>query len=400
MQKERMIRVIPPTMPLVGQDQLKRTCAYVRVSTSHDAQLNSLQSQTEYYERKIESNRSYVFSGIYSDSGIPGSKEERPGFQAMMEAARKGQVDLILTKSVSRFARNAELLLSAVRELKGLGIAVIFEDKKINTLSAQGELFLTILASFAEEERRAVSKNIQWSIRSGYKQGKPALSLQRLLGYRKGRDGKIEIDEEEVAVVRQIYQQYLAGYTTGRIARDFNEDKVSRELDKPWSSQCIRRMLRNERYMGDCLLQKSFVSDSGRQIRNKGQMAQYYIEDHHPAIISREDWEAAQRLREKDSKKSYPFSSMLRCAYCGATLIRSIADGRTVSWRCATYLHHGKKACKGIKVPDRIVQAFHGKNPITKPMVVQEAENAVRTQSRTLEHYHFTPLSLYSRTGE
>ena len=396
MQKERTVRVIPPTMPMAGQDQLKRVCAYVRVSTSHTEQLNSLENQTSYYERKIRGDPGYVFCGIYSDSGIPGSKEERPAFQAMMAAARRGEIDLILTKAVSRFARNTELLLSTVRELKGLGVAVIFEDKKINTLSAQGEMFLTVLASFAEEERKAVRRNIQWSIRSGYKQGKPALSIQRLLGYRKAKDGKIEIDEEEAAIVRMIFSRYLAGGSTKRIAKELTEEQV---MGMPWNDLRILKTLKNERYIGDCLLQKTFVADSGKQVRNEGQLAQYYIEDHHPAIIGRDVWEAAQLRLKACANKSYPFSGMLRCAYCGATLIRSIADGKTVSWRCATYLHHRKAACKGVKVPDRIVQAFHEKNPITEPMVVKETDNAGRTQSRTLEHYDFSPLSLSGRPG-
>ena len=399
MPSERVIRVIPPALPLFSQDQPKRVCAYVRVSTHHTAQMDSLQNQTEYYERKIKGTPGYAYCGIYADSGIPGSKEKRPGFQAMMAAARKGEIDLILTKAVSRFARNTVMLLKAVRELKGLGVAVVFEDKKINTLSAQGELFLTILASFAEEERRTVCKNVQWSIRSGYRQGKPGLSLQRLLGYRKGKGGKVEIDEEEAEIVRMIYRRYLAGCTTGRIAREFNEGNVHREIDKPWSSQCIRRLLSNERYIGDCLLQKTFVLDSGLQVRNKGQMAQYYIEDHHPAIISREDWESVQKLLEQDSKKSYPFSSMLRCPYCGATLIRVIAEKKWVSWKCGTYLHHGKAACIGVSVPDHIVQAFHEKNPITEPMAVKEVNRGKRIRYKLPEHYDFSPLSLSGWPG-
>jgi len=167
---ERQVRVIPgKIVPEYMQYLPKRACAYVRVSTGHAGQMNSLRNQTEYYERLIKGNPGYVFCGIYSDAGISGSKEDRPGFQAMMEAARRHQVDLILAKSISRFARKAELLLSAVRELKGLGVGVIFEEHRINTLSAEGELLLTVLASFAEEERKSVSTNIQWSIRAGYR---------------------------------------------------------------------------------------------------------------------------------------------------------------------------------------------------------------------------------------
>jgi len=391
---ERQIRVIPGKKALEFVQYLpKRACAYVRVSTGHTGQMHSLRNQTEYYERLIKGNPGYVFCGIYSDAGISGSQEDRPGFQAMMEAARRHQVDLILTKSISRFARNAELLLSAVRELKGLGIGVFFEEHRINTLSAEGELLLTVLASFAEEERKSVSTNIQWSIRAGYKKGKPSNGIQRLLGYLKDTDGNIVADPEQAQIVRRIYQQYLAGDTPPHIARTLNAEKVARDIDLPWSGQCILRILCNEHYIGDCLLQKSFVTDTGKQARNKGQLDRYYVQNHHPAIIDREVWDAAQRLREERRTMRYSFSSLLRCAFCGASLIRTAHEKRWVSWICATYLHHGKAACIGTRVPEHIVQAFHAANPIIEPMVVQEAGSDKRNRTRTLEHYHFSPIS-------
>jgi len=396
--QERQIRVIPGrNSPVFSQCGLKRACAYVRVSTGHDAQMHSLQNQTEYYERKIRGNPRYAFLGIYSDAGISGSREDRPGFLAMMEAARAGLVDVILTKSVSRFARNTELLLRSVRELRTLGVGVIFEEQRIDTLSAEGELLLTILASIAEEERRSVSKNIQWSIRTGYKKGKPSNAIQRLYGFRKGKDGRIETDPEQAVVIRRIYRLYLAGETPNYIASVLNEEEVPRDIGQPWSGQYLRRILRNERYTGDCLLQKSFVADTGRQVRNKGQMDKYYVSDHHPAIISREDWEEAQRMRKSRTTKRYPLTSLLKCARCGASLIRVTAEKRWVSWVCATYLRRGKAACAGTRLPDHIAQAFHERNPITEPMTVQEADDARSAKKRTTEHYRFTALSENTR---
>lgn len=396
--QERQIRVIPGrNSPEFRQHDQKRACAYVRVSTGHSAQMHSLQNQTEYYERKIRGNPRYAFRGIYSDAGISGSREDRPGFLAMMEAARAGLVDVILTKSISRFARNTELLLRSVRELRTLGVGVMFEEQRIDTLSAEGELLLTILASIAEEERRSVSKNIQWSIRTGYKKGKPSNAIQRLYGFRKGADGRIEIDPAQVEVIRRIYGLYLAGETPNYIASVLNEEEVPRDIGQPWSGQYLRRILRNERYTGDCLLQKSFVADTGRQVRNKGQMDKYYVSDHHPAIISREDWEEAQRLMEARMTKRYPLTSLLKCSRCGASLIRVVAERKWVTWVCATYLRRGKAACAGTRLPDHIAQAFHERNPITEPMTVQEADDARRAKKRTPEHYRFTALSQSTR---
>ena len=398
MTPERQVRVIPGrNAPEFGLLQIKRACAYVRVSTGHDAQLNSLQNQTEYYERKIKTNRGYAFCGIYSDAGISGSREDRPGFVAMMEAARAGLVDVILTKSISRFARNTELLLRSVRELRSLSIGVIFEEHRIDTLSAEGELLLTILASIAEEERRSVSKNIQWSIRAGYKRGKPSDGIQRLYGFRKSPDGRIEIDPGQAAVIERIYRLYLAGETPNYIASQLNEEHIPRDVIQPWSGQYLLRVLGNERYTGDCLLQKSFVADTGRQVRNKGQMDKYYVREHHPGIISREDWEAAQRLREARTTKRYPLTGLLKCSRCGASLIRVTAEKIKVTWVCMTYLRHGKSACAGTRLPDRIAQAFHEKSPVTAPMVVQEADDARIAKKRTAEHYHFSPVSPSAR---
>ena len=391
--QERQIRVIPGRNALeFRQYGQKRSCAYVRVSTGHSAQLHSLQNQTAYYERLIKNTPGYAFCGIYSDAGISGSREDRPGFVAMMEAARAGLVDVILTKSISRFARNTELLLRSVRELRSLGVGVMFEEHRIDTLSAEGELLLTVLASIAEEERRSVSQNIQWSIRAGYRKGKPSDGIQRLYGFMKGTDGRIEIDPGQAAVIKRIYRLYLAGETPNYIAGLLNEEHIPRDIIQPWSGQYLLRVLGNERYTGDCLLQKSFVADTGRQVRNKGQMDKYYVREHHPGIISREDWEAAQRLREERTMKRYPLTSLLKCSRCGASLIRVTAEKSKVTWVCATYLHYGKVACAGTRLPDHVAQAFHDRNPITESMTVQEADDARNARKRTPEHYHFSPI--------
>ena len=386
------------SLPGTGGYEPQRTCAYARVSTQHSAQIHSLENQTDYYERLIRGNPRYIFCGIYSDTGISGIREDRPGFLAMMEAARAGQMDLILTKSISRFARNTELLLRSVRELRSLGVGVLFEEQRINTLNAEGELLLTILASIAEEERKSVYKNIQWSIRAGYQRGKISDGIQRLYGFSKSVDGRIEIDPEQAAVIRHIYDLFLHGESVNYIAGLLNEKEVPRDSDQPWSGQYLRRILSNERYMGDCLLQKSYVADTGKQMRNKGEMDRYYVRDHHPAIISRDVWQAVQQRLQATAKKSYPFSSLLHCPHCGATLIRVTAEKKYINWKCGTYLHEGKAACQGISISEWIIQDYHEKSPITEPLIIKEDENAKGKKPRTPEHYHFIPLSRVTGT--
>ena len=210
----------------------KRVCAYVRVSTGHEAQLDSLENQTQYYAKKISSRYDYEFVGIFSDAGISGAKESRPGFQQMMDLSRKGKIDLILTKSLSRFARNTVLLLKCVRELKSLGVAVEFEKEQINTLASEGEFLLSILASVAEEERKSVSSNIKWSFRNRYKLGDAMIDPNRLLGYDKDENGEIVVIEEQAIIVRRIFDLYLSGHSSYQIAELSNIETRSLHIPK------------------------------------------------------------------------------------------------------------------------------------------------------------------------
>ena len=390
MTQSRQIRELPRDLRSYEPIKQKRACAYVRVSTGSEKQLQSLQNQTEYYERYFMEQSGYIFSGIYSDAGISGSQGNRPGFVAMMDAARSGQVDVILTKSISRFARNTVLLLESIRELKTLAVEVIFEEQKIHTLHAEGELMLTVLASFAEEERRSVCKNIQWSIRAGFKQGKAMVDANRLLGYAKDTHGNLVIDPAQARLVRMIYKRYLAGHSAYRIAKDFNLEKKPSDTGRRWVSSRISSILSNEKYMGDCRMQKQFVTDNGKEIRNTGQLDQYYVRNHHPAIIRRKDWEAVQQIREGRKPRYSPLTSMLRCPYCHASLIRVVREKRWISWICATYLGKGKAACRGTRIPDSVLQVIHAERPITEPMYVQEMPHGKTTKARTKEDYQLS----------
>lgn len=380
--------------PLFIPARLK-VCAYVRVSTDHREQLNSLTNQTQYYERLISSNPDYEYRGIFSDAGISGAKENRPGFLAMMEKARNGEIDLIITKSISRFARNTLLLLKNVRELRDIGVGVIFEEERVNTLKSEGELLLTVLAAIAEEERKSVRSNVRWAMQNKCKRGEVLVDANRLLGYDKDEKGSLIINEEQAAIVRQIFKLYLNGISGYKIAQMLNDQNVPTYTNKPWSSQRILRIIANEKYVGDCLMQKSFVADNGRQIINRGQKAKYYIENNHPAIIDRKDWEAAQQIRESRRKKTYTLSSMLRCPFCGASLIRVVHERQWVSWICATYLHQGKAACQGMRITDGILQELAKDQPITEPMVVEGVIYGKGRKKRSQEDFHLIPAAQY-----
>ena len=381
--------------PLLIPARLK-VCAYVRVSTDHREQLNSLRNQTQYYERFITSNPAYEYCGIFSDAGISGAKENRPGFLSMMEKARSGKIDLIITKSISRFARNTLLLLKYVRELRHMGVGIIFEEEMVHTLRSEDELMLTVLAAIAEEERKSVCSNVQWAMQNKCKRGEVMVDTKRLLGYDKDSKGNLVINEAQASIVRQIYRLYLKGISGCRIAQILNEENVPTYTSKPWKSHRIVSIIANEKYAGDCLMQKSFVADNGRQIINRGQRAMYFIEDNHPAIISRPDWVAAQSIRESRRKKTYPLSSMLRCPYCGASLIRVTHECQLVSWVCATYLHKGKAVCRGMRITDGVLQELVKDTPVTEPMVVEGVNYGKARKKRSKEDYRLIPAAQYS----
>lgn len=379
----RKIVIIPVQSDPAALAPRKRVCAYARVSTPHEAQQSSLQSQTHYYEEKLSKRTDYLFVGIFSDSGIAGGKSERPGYMRMMNLARQGQLDLIVTKSISRFARNTLLLLNAIRELKTLGVAVEFEQEGINTLSESGEVLISILASVAEEERKQVSSNIKWSFRKRFQSGELILNADHIYGYRKTKAGLV-IDQMEAEVVRRIFRRYLDGASAYRITRELNMDHMPTKVSgKAWSSQRILRLISNEKYIGDVLQQKALIDHRGVEVKNKGSLPQFYIHNNHAPIISREDFTKAQALRKRQRKPTYPWSGLLRCPLCGATLIRHISPW-TIQWDCGTYLQQGRAACIGIKVPE---WALLGKT-FTEPVIVEEIPDAENQKS-----YHFTPVS-------
>ena len=356
-----------------------KVCAYCRVSTNTDEQAQSLENQTLTYERLIKSKPEYEFSGIYYDKAVTGSKEERPGFRQMLSDARENKIDLIITKSISRFARNTTTVLKYTRELKGIGVAVYFEEENINTLSEDGELMLSVLSSFAQEELRSMSENIKWSVQKQFKQGILRMNTTYFLGYDMNEYGELVINEEQAKIVRRIFKMYLDGMGTESIAKTLNKENILTIKNNKWSGTTINSILKNEKYKGDCLLQKTYSPEINKNRTNNGEVTSYYVEEDHQPIVSREDWDKVQEIREERKKQRnmtntqkyqnrYPLSGMLICPYCGSKLKRKHVHNKRIEWWCSKRLKEGVNACKGIHVRDEEATEWN----ITEPTVVKE----------------------------
>lgn len=310
-----------------------RVAAYCRVSTDEERQLGSFENQIEYFSNLITGQRDYDLVHIYSDEGISGcSTKSRAGFRAMIADCEAGKIDLVITKSISRFARNTQDSLNYTRKLKEKGIGVYFEKEGINTLESSGELLLTLFSCFAQEESRSISENTAWGIRSKFQQGIPHLNVENLLGYDKDEKGKLVIREEQASIVRRIFRMYLEGLSLNAIAGSLNRDEIKGVRgDVKWCATTIGRVLENEKYKGSLLMQKTFTTNylTKRNAKNTGQLTQYYVEQNHPAIIPPEEWEAVQQeiRRRRASRQKYgirglgagggsPFLSRLFCAEC------------------------------------------------------------------------------------
>lgn len=349
----------------------QRVAAYVRVSTDGDEQLESFQSQKQYYQDKISENRDWVMVGIYADEAITGTKvDKREQFQRMIQDCMDGKIDVIMTKSVSRFSRNTVDILQYVRLLKGKGIAVIFEKENINTLTEQGEMMLTLMGTLAQNEVESTSKNVKLGIKMKMKRGE-LMGFNGCLGYDYHPEDKtITVNEAEAETVRLIFELYLQGYGTYTIAKRLEAlGKVNKKGVVKWMDSGVRGIIKNEKYKGDLLLQKTITTDpiSKRRIENFGEEEQYYVHDHHEPIVSREVWEQAKEIRlprnhpsdtkadgkrEKYTKK-YAFSSMCECGFCGTKLTRRTlhigSKYETPVWYCRNAANKGKHNCPNSK---------------------------------------------------
>ena len=302
-----------------------------------------------------------MYCGVYVYEALTGTKESRGNFQRLLDDCRAGKIDLVITKSISRFARNTVTLLNTVRELKQLGISVFFEEQNINTLTADGELMLTILASYAQEESLSASENVKWRIQSDFEQGILPMSCQNVYGYKRTADGGFEIIPKEAEVVRRIYYMFIDGLGALKIAKILTEEGIPSNTGEKWTEKKVRYILSNEKYAGDLLLQKSFTIDhlTKKTKRNCGEKPQYYVQDNHEPIISREIYEAVQlefeRRREKHCKmvepQKYAFTGKIECGNCGKKFRRKVTATRVV-WICSTFDKLGKKECASKQIPD------------------------------------------------
>lgn len=379
------VRIIEPISVIALKR--KRVCAYARFFSGSESQSESLENQTIYYQNLIEANPDYEYVGIFADQGITGTKDERPEFQKMLALAREGKLDRILTKSISRFARNTTIVLELVRELKELGVEVVFEKENISTMTGDGELMLTILSSFAQEESKNISENIKWHYRRKFEEGKVAINTTRFLGYDKTEQGELVINPIQAQVVKRIFAEYVAGKGSFVIAKELNDEGIQTVAGGAWHSSTIINILKNEKYKGDAKLQKTYSKDylTKKKCINHGEIESYYIENNHPPIISREMWEEAQqqiilrgkakghKLENKDQYSNrYPLTGKLLCSKCGATLRRRVWNSKysckKVMWQCSTYIQEGKNSCSGTTIEDDEI----GRMNIQKETLVEE----------------------------
>lgn len=371
---DRKIKIIPPKANMNTEKKKKvkkiNVAAYCRVSTAQEDQETSYEAQVAYFTKLITENPSWQLAGIYADDGISGTDmKKRDNFNAMMERClqKDGDIDLILTKSISRFARNTVDCLSCIRKLKERNIAIYFEKEHINTLESTGELLITILSSQAQEESRNISENVKWGLKRKYEKGE--MLVRRMFGYGKSTDGQLYIIPEEAEVVRLIYGKYLEGESLNSIARILKEKGIKTiRGNTEWNVNSIRTILINEKYIGDAMAQKTFTIDYLTKTRkeNQGELQKYYVENAHEAIIPREVFYKVQEelhlranIYKKSSKKEteskgkhtgkYALSKITVCKECGCEYRRQIWSKygeKKAVWRCENRLRNGTRYCK------------------------------------------------------
>ena len=374
----RSITVIPAKLISTAESgtaqsvQKLKMAAYCRVSTDQEEQLLSYENQVNYYTNYISENPLYEYAGTYADEGISGTNtKKRDEFNRMIADCRAGKIDMIITKSISRFARNTLDCLNYVRELKDLGIGIIFEKENINTLDAKGEVLLTILSSLAQDESRSISENCTWGIRRRFETGKHKMSTKRFLGYDTDETGKLVINRTQEPIVIRLYQEFLDGKTTDYIKRIFEREGVKNwDGGTKWQSTTLMSMLENEKYKGDALLQKSFTVDflQKKTKLNEGEVPQYYVEGSHPAIIEPDEWNHVQAefARRKALGNAYSGKSVLSaklvCEDCGgffgSKVWHSTDRYRRTVWQCNNKFKGGERCLTPTVDTETVQQLF------------------------------------------
>ena len=346
----------------------KRAAAYARVSSGKDAMKHSLSAQISYYNNLIGKRIDWIFAGVYADEPVTGTKDNRPEFNRLLADCRAGKIDMVITKSVTRFARNTVTTLESVRELKLLGVDVYFENEKIHSMSGDGELMLSILASYAQEESRTASENVKWRIRKMFQEGRPY--TRRMLGYRL-LDSTYYVVPGEAETVRKIFMDYLGGMGATAIAKKLQNAGVSAPVGAVWRQNTIAKIIRNDAYTGSMTLQKTFISDhiTKKKCINRGELPIYRVENSHEAIIDKTVFEAVQaeierraaKYNPKPASESFPFTGLIKCGQCNARFIRKRTAVKTkyekAVWICHTFDTLGKAACGSQRIPESILLA-------------------------------------------
>jgi len=358
--------IIKKEKTIAAMSSLTKVAAYARVSSGKDEMLHSLAAQVSHYSDYIQRQPGWFYIGVYADEAVTGTKDNRPEFKRLLADCRSRKIDMVLTKSISRFARNTVDLLETVRELKSLGVDVFFEEQNLHSMSGDGELLLTILASYAQEESRSASENCKWRIRKQFENGE-LTNLRFLFGYKIVK-GKVKIEPEQAAIVRMIFKDYINGMGGGKLAEKLRKMEIPRVFGGEWRSDRVLEIIKNEKYTGNALLQKKFVTDhlSKKLVWNNGQLPKYYAEDTHPSIIDQETFDKAQEVLQKrrgrcktkrNTLSRYPFSSIISCEVCGKKYKRKDRKGK-VAWYCSTYLQEGKAACPSKQVPESVLYSL------------------------------------------
>ena len=351
-----------------------RVAAYCRVSTDNEEQAGSYETQVSHYREFISANPEWILVDVYADEGISATNtKKRDDFNRMIDDCKKGIIDMIFTKSISRFARNTVDCLNYIRMLKDINIPVFFEKENINTMDAKGEVLITIMASLAQQESESISKNVKLGLQYRYQHGKVLLNSKYFLGYDKDEDGNLVVNPKEAEVVKRIFLEYLQGSSCQKIAKGLERDSILTARGNPkWHDSTIRKILENEKYMGDALLQKTYTVDflNKKRVKNNGIVPQYYIEDHHEAIIPKELFlqvqdEIARRASERDIEgkrkgfsANHAFSQIVFCAECGGQYRRIHWNNRgkkSIVWRCLTRLKN-KDKCRARTVKEEVLQ--------------------------------------------
>ena len=339
-------------------NKLKRVCAYARVSSDKEAMLQSLSNQVSHYNKMISANSEWQFIGVYADEGISGTKEDRPNFKRMVDDAKAGNIDLIITKSISRFGRNTETVIRTIRQMNGLGVDVYFESQNLHTLSADGEFMLTILASYYQEEARSVSENMKWRIKRDFEKG-ILWGARDFYGYKVENKNFIVVPEQ-ADVIKRIFNLYIGGLGILAITKRLNQEGIKPLYSEKWSYGSLLQTLKNINYTGDLILQKTYQENhlTKKKIKNNGEFHQYYVEDNHEPIISKEIFKQATKIREqranlfrtneKRPMNRYPFTNRIRCACCGGGYQHKTTQYSSF-WLCTTYNVQGKEYCNSSK---------------------------------------------------